>query len=69
MDISLDELPFIINACFVLINCCEANREIIADQTAAAALQYDRPPAINTATFSNNETKGSRNVFAKFFDP
>lgn len=42
VDINLDDLPFIINACFVLINFCEANREIIADQTVAAALQYDR---------------------------
>lgn len=35
MDISLDDLPFIINACFVLINFCEANRDIIADQLSS----------------------------------
>lgn len=42
MDTNLDDLPFVINACFVLHNFCEANRDLIPDQTVAAAVQYDR---------------------------
>lgn len=75
MDINLDDLPFVINACFVLHNFCEANREIIPDQNVAAAVQYDRdfqPPTQHTNIRTEcNETEGRRvrNVLTKFLDP
>ncbi|XP_050959494.1 putative nuclease HARBI1 [Labeo rohita] len=68
MDINLD-------ACFVLHNFCEANREIIPDQTVAAAVQYDRDfqPSTQHHHFRTecNETEGRRvrNVLTKFLDP
>lgn len=75
MDINLEDLPFIINACFVLHNFCEANREFNPDQTVTAAVQYDtdfQPPTqhYNFRT-ECNETEGRRlrNVLTMFFDP
>ncbi|KAJ7387987.1 hypothetical protein OS493_040586, partial [Desmophyllum pertusum] len=42
MDINLDDLPFVIYACFVLHNYCEAKSETISEQNVSAAIAYDR---------------------------
>lgn len=47
MDINMKELPFVIYACFVLHNYCEALHEPIMEQCINAALQYEmdfQPP-------------------------
>ena len=41
MDINLDELPFVIYACFVLHNFCELNNESINEETVEMTINYD----------------------------
>lgn len=75
MDINLDDLPFVIYACFVLHNYCEINNESICADRVRNAVQYDRdfqpPTAANRYIAQSNETEGKRvrQVFAKYFDP
>lgn len=42
MDINLQELPFVIYACFVLHNFCEASKETIDENHVTEAIQHDR---------------------------
>ena len=75
MDINVAELPFVIYACFVLHNFCEANREVIDERRVSAAIQYDRdfqpPQKANNYKTGCNEVEGKRirRVIAKFLDP
>ncbi len=75
MDINMDDLPFVIFACFVLHNYCEVHKEPVNEQSIKAALEYDRdfqPPnrAINVRADSR-ETEGKRvrRVLTTFLDP
>lgn len=76
MDINLDDLPFVIYACFVLHNYCEAKSETISEQNVSAAIAYDREfqpptrPPPNNAKTNCNETEGKRvrNVLTRYFD-
>ena len=42
MDIDLDELPYVLYACFDLHNFCELNNQRIGDEKVATAVDYDR---------------------------
>ena len=42
MDMNLDDLPFVIYACFVLHNCCEASKDRVDDNSIIEAIQYAR---------------------------
>ena len=41
MDINLDDLPYVIYACFILHNFCEHNNETISEDKVSAAIDYD----------------------------
>ena len=74
MDINLDDLPFVIYACFVLHNFCEMNKESINDDKVRRAIDYDRdfqPTVANNHTSDCNEVEGKRvrRVLTKYFDP
>ena len=75
MDIHLEELPYVIYACFVLHNFCELNKERIGEDRVASAVDYDRnfQPAVSNNNFrtDGNETEGKRirRTLTKFFDP
>ena len=75
MDINLDELPYVIFACFALHNFCELNNESINDETVRMAITYDRdfqpPTALNRYAVSSNETEGKRirRTLTNYFDP
>ena len=75
MDINIDDLPFVIYACFVLHNFCEYNRESISEDRVRSAIDYDRdfqpPTAANRYRSDCNEVEGIRvrSVLTKYFDP
>ena len=74
MDISLNSLPMVIHACFVLHNICEINQERVHEgliQTANAADRQHQPQTVaNRCNRGNNEAAGKkvREVFVKYFD-
>ena len=48
MGINLDDLPYVIHACFILYNFCEINKKQIDRQYVTDALNYDaefQPPS------------------------
>ena len=75
MDINMDELPFVVYACFVLHNFCEINGERIGEDKVAASMEYERN--FQPVTASNNfrtecneaEGKKIRRILTRFFDP
>ena len=77
MDINLDDLPYVIYACFILHNFCEHNNETISEDKVSAAIDYDRsrefqpPPQANNFRTDCNEVEGKRvrNMLTRFFDP
>ena len=42
MDINIDDLPYVIYACFVLHNVCKLNNECISDEQVRATITYHR---------------------------
>jgi hypothetical protein len=76
MDINIDELPFVIYACFVLHNFCELNGESIGENAVHNAIAYDREfqPASSSrysAVTGGDESTGRavRRILTKYFDP
>ena len=75
MDINIDELPFVIYACFVLHNFCESNKESINEERVREAIDYNRdfqpPTATNRYRSDCNVAQGQRvrSVLTKYFDP
>ena len=72
MDINMDDLPFVIYACFVLHNFCEQQKETVHEDRVQAAITYDREfqPTTSSAGYSNeSEGKKVRRTLAKYFDP
>ncbi|XP_060780364.1 putative nuclease HARBI1 [Neoarius graeffei] len=71
MDINLDDLYYVIYACFVLHNYCELQKEPLPESSVTAATQYDQefqPPA---AVDKTHEAEGRRvrRVVTMFLDP
>lgn len=62
MDINVDDLPYVIYACFVIHNLCELSNESVCDGKVRRAVDYDRefqPPALpDRYTTDCNETEG-----------
>ena len=75
MDINIDELPYIIYACFVLHNYCEFNKESVHNELVRNSVSYDGDfqPITDTNRYrtDKNESEGKRvrNVLAMYFDP
>nr|XP_057903307.1 interleukin enhancer-binding factor 2 homolog isoform X1 [Doryrhamphus excisus] len=74
MDINLKDLPFVIYACFVLHNYCEARKEPVDEDAVQGAVQRDREAQPSTPCNHNlthcNETEGTRvrRVVTKYLD-
>ena len=74
MDIDLDDLPFVIYACFVLHNCCEASKDRVDDNSIIEAIQYARDnqpdtlPAVRGDSMTA-EGKRVRRILTQFLDP
>lgn len=74
MDISLDDLPNVIFACFVLHNYCEVHGETLSEEKLKESCSYERefqPPTCTPgygAAFNETSGKHIRQIFAKFFD-
>ena len=64
MDIIIDELPFVIYACFVLHNYCEEHGEKTNEMQLSTAVSFERdnqPPALsNNFRTDCNELEGKR---------
>ncbi|XP_035848902.1 putative nuclease HARBI1 isoform X2 [Sander lucioperca] len=73
MDINMDALPFVIHACFVLHNYCEASGEAVSERSLDAALRHERdaqPPASVSEETAEQDAEGQavRRVLTKFLD-
>lgn len=42
MDINLNELPYVIYACFVIHNFCEVKKENIGEDKVSASIAFDK---------------------------
>ena len=75
MDINIDDLPYVIYACFVLHNFCELNNESISEDRVRASVTYDRdfqPDTVRNRYLTDcNESEGKRvrKVLTVYFDP
>ena len=75
MDINLDDLPFVIHACFILHNFCEQNNETVSEEKVSSVINYDRefqpPTQANNFRTDCNEVEGKhfRALLTRFFDP
>lgn len=55
MDINLNDLPFVIYACVVLHNYCEANKETVNESTVLAAMQFEQEHQLPTHRITMSE--------------
>ncbi|KAK0141740.1 hypothetical protein N1851_020591 [Merluccius polli] len=75
MDINLHDLPFVIYACFVLHNYCEASKDTIDDNYVTEAIRYNRDnqpdpaPAVVGGDSLTAEGKRVRRVLTQYLDP
>ena len=72
MDISLDDLPYLVFAYFILLNFCEINKEQTYRQYVTDGLNYDaefQPPSQGGYKTNNNKGNGKsiRKTFVKYF--
>ena len=61
MDVNMDHLQYVINACFILHNFCEIKEETLADESVIAAIRNDnesQPPILgNRHSLGNTDEK------------
>ena len=73
MDITIDELPYIIYVHFVLHNLCEFNNESVSEESVRSAIVYNRDfqPASQENRRETNESGGKkvRWILTKYFNP
>ena len=70
MDINLADLPYVIYACFVLHNYCEASKDTVDDNRVAEAIQYDRENQPDTQPdCMTSEGKRVKRILTQFLDP
>lgn len=74
MDINLDDLPFVVYACFVLHNYCEATNDPMDENRVIEAVQQDKnnQPATESnfrADCISAEGKRVRRVLTEYLDP
>ena len=73
MDINMDDLPYVIYACFVLHNFCEMHNESISEERVSSSISYDQEFQPSTQSIMNNscnETEGRniRKILTAYFD-
>ena len=71
----MDDLPYVINACFILHNFCEVNHKTMCEEVITSAMDYDRDfqPQQQTATRGQgtNDAEGKktvRRILTDYFD-
>ena len=75
MDINLDDLPYVIYACFVLHNFCEFSKEAVDEQNVSGTILGERasqpPTQSNRFRTDCNEGEGKRvrRVLTNYLDP
>ncbi|CAN9504164.1 unnamed protein product [Ophioblennius macclurei] len=74
MDINLNDLPFVIYACFVLHNYCEVSGDAVDDNSVAEAIRHDREnqPDTEEAVQEDGETADGekiRRILRQFLHP
>uniref|UniRef100_A0A1A8FB22 DDE Tnp4 domain-containing protein n=1 Tax=Nothobranchius korthausae TaxID=1143690 RepID=A0A1A8FB22_9TELE len=74
MEFNLKELPFVIYACFVLHNYCEASKDTIEESQVTEAIQHDRDNQPDSdPDFRGDsltvEGKRVRRVLTQYLDP
>ena len=75
MDVNLDELPFVIYACFVQHNFYELNGEFVNEERVRSTISYNRnfqPQIVHNRYLTDcngAEGKRVRKVLTKYFDP
>ena len=71
----MEDLPYVIYACFVLHNFCELSNETISEEQVRSTVAYDRDFQLETLRdrqlTSSNEAEGKRvkKIVTKYFDP
>ena len=64
MDINIEDLPYVIHACFLLHNFCELHKELVHQNLVEAAKKYDNEFQPTNKSFryqtSNNESTGKK---------
>ena len=73
MDINPDDLPAVIQTCFILHNFCETNNEAVSQQMVDQAIQYDaefQRQRQHGQNIGSNETAGKRirRIYVKYFE-
>ena len=73
MDINIEDLPYVIHACFLLHNFCELHKEPAHQNLVEAAKKYDSEfqPTNKSSGYqtSNNESTGKKfRIFLKYFE-
>ena len=73
MDINLNDLTYVIHACFILHNFCEIRNESISQEKVEATMRYDRefqPPRQSGYNVSTNDNvnKKVRQIFVEYFE-
>ena len=69
MDINLDDLPYVINACFILHNYCELHNDQVGNYRVGAQIDNAQlQQTTSTAPVANNEAGGKKifNIFVKY---
>ncbi|XP_037553265.1 protein ALP1-like [Nematolebias whitei] len=74
MDINMNDLPFVIYACFVLHNFCEASKDTVDENRITEAIQHDRNNQPDTQPVVRGDSlaaegKRVRRVLTQCLDP
>lgn len=74
MYINLDDLPYVIYACFVLHNYCEATNQPLDEQRVIEVIQHERDDQPDTLTnfrddCSSAEGKRVRRILTEYLHP
>ena len=72
MDINMDDLPFVIYACFIMHNFCELNGESNVEEQVHTTIGYDhqfQPSTQPSADCNNAGGKKARRILTRYFDP
>lgn len=74
MDINLEDLPYVIYACFVLHHFFELHQESVCENLVQSTIEYDRefqPHSASQLSTCCNEVEGKkvRRILTKYLDP
>ena len=71
-DINLADLPNVMYSCFLLLNYCKMNGEIITNERVDNAINYDRDVQPTSSSVQNRgweaSAKAVRDILVQYFD-